>query len=132
MTTFLLSATRFTWSQHHRRVDQRLMRGNFGLTRLARVISDRQAVPFEYAAWHGWETRHIARGTWAFRDPRFGQLTAARTALVPASPGTRTWAQAAISGRIRGLGTPGPAAGTRGRSGGGRDGRHRDDLSAAL
>ena len=48
--------------------------------RLARRITDRQALPFEYAAWHGWEVRHISRGTYRFRDPRFGQLAAARTA----------------------------------------------------
>ena len=35
------------------------------LARLARRIADRQALPFEYAAWHGWETRHIGRGTYA-------------------------------------------------------------------
>ena len=27
--------------------------------RLARRIADRQAVPFEYAAWHGWEVRQV-------------------------------------------------------------------------
>ena len=71
-----------------------------GLARLARRMSDRQALPFEYAAWHGWETRHIARGTYRFRDPRFGQLAAARTT---GAPKARTWAQAATAGRIRAL-----------------------------
>ena len=33
------------------------------LTRLVRRIADRQTLPFEYAAWHGWETRRISRGT---------------------------------------------------------------------
>ena len=68
------------------------------LARLARRIADRQALPFEYAAWHGWEVRQVNRGTYAFRDPRFGQLAAARTA-----PVTRTWAQAATAARIRAL-----------------------------
>ena len=72
------------------------------LTRLVRRISDRQALCFEHAAWHGWETRHIGRGTYQFRDPRFGQLGAARTAHAPAG---RTWAQAAMAARIRALGT---------------------------
>ncbi len=45
--------------------------------RLARRIADRQALPFEYAAWHGWEVRQVNRGTYRFRDPRFGQLAAA-------------------------------------------------------
>ena len=70
------------------------------LTRLVRRIADRQSLPFEYAAWHGWETRRISRGTYQFRDPRFGQLAAARTAR--ASSG-RTWAQAATAARIRAL-----------------------------
>ncbi len=32
------------------------------LARLAQRINDRQALPFEYAAWHGWETRQVGRG----------------------------------------------------------------------
>jgi hypothetical protein len=71
------------------------------LARLARRMSDRQALPFEYAAWHGWEVRQVNRGIYAFRDPRFGQLAAARTA--PAAPVTRSWAQAATAARIRAL-----------------------------
>ena len=69
--------------------------------RLARRMSDRQALPFEYAAWHGWEVRQVNRGTYRFRDPRFGQLAAARTA--PAAPVTRSWAHAATAARIRAL-----------------------------
>jgi hypothetical protein len=72
------------------------------LARLARRIADRQALPFEYAAWHGWETRHIRRGTYQFRDPRFGQLAAAHTATAD-PPVARTWAQAATAARIRAL-----------------------------
>src|SRR5438034_3450369 len=41
------------------------------LARLARPITARQAAPFEYAVWHGWEARRVCRGTWEFRDPRF-------------------------------------------------------------
>ena len=81
------------------------MRGNFGLTRLARRIADRQKLPFEYATWHGWETLRIRRGTWQFRDPRFSQPRATPTA--PPVSG-RTWAQAATAERIRALG-PVPA-----------------------
>jgi hypothetical protein len=75
-------------------------------------MSDRQALPFEYAAWHGWEVRQVNRGTYAFRDPRFGQLAAARTAL--AAPVTRSWAQAATAARIRAL-DPGTDARNAGR-----------------
>jgi hypothetical protein len=82
------------------------------LARLARRMSDRQALPFEYAAWHGWEVRQTKRGTYRFRDPRFGQLAAARTA--PAAPVTRTWAQAATAARIRAL-DPGTGARDAGR-----------------
>jgi hypothetical protein len=70
------------------------------LARLVRRIADRQALPFEYAAWHGWETRRVGVGTYRFRDPRFGQLAAARAAHAPA---VRTWAQAATAARIRAL-----------------------------
>jgi len=81
--------------------------------RLARRIAGRQALPFEYAAWHGWEVRQIKRGTYRFRDPRFGQLAAARTA--PADPPVaRTWAQAATAARIRAL-DPGTSARDAGR-----------------
>jgi len=84
-----------------------------GLARLAQRISDRQALPFEYAAWHGWETHHVRRGTYRFRDPRFGQLAAARTTSTPAK--ARTWAQAATVGRIRALGTDTAQCGQFGR-----------------
>jgi hypothetical protein len=70
------------------------------LSRLAQRISDRRALPFKYAAWHGWEVHRTGRGTYRFRDPRFTQLAAARTT----SSGARTWAQAALASRIRGLG----------------------------
>jgi hypothetical protein len=69
------------------------------LARLARRIAARQALPFEYAAWHGWEVCHINRRTYAFRDPRFGHLAAAHTA--PVAPVACTWAQAAAAARIR-------------------------------
>jgi hypothetical protein len=82
------------------------------LARLARRIAARQALPFEYAAWHGWEVRQINRGIYRFRDPRFGQLAAAHTA--PAAPVTRTWAQAATAARIRVL-DPGTGARNAGR-----------------
>ena len=82
--------------------------------RLARRIADRQAVPFEYAAWHGWEVRHVGRGTYRFRDPRFGQLAAARTAPADAG-GTYLGA-----GRDRG---PDPRPGPRHRRRRGQFGR---------
>ncbi len=72
-----------------------------GLARLVRRFADRQALPFEYAAWHGWETQQVGRGTYQFRDPRFGQLAATRTADTASG---RTWAQAAMAERIRALG----------------------------
>jgi hypothetical protein len=84
-----------------------------GLARLARRLSDRQALPFEYAAWHGWETRHVSRGTYQFRDPRFGQLATARTT---GTPKARTWAQAATAARIRAL-EPGTGTARRGQFG---------------
>ena len=83
------------------------------LGRLVRRISDRQALCFDYAAWHGWETRRIGRGTYQFRDPRFGQLAAARTAQAASG---RTWAQAAIAERIRALGEATPSQNGTGRT----------------
>jgi hypothetical protein len=79
--------------------------------RLARRMSDRQALPFEYAAWHGWEVRQVKRGTYRFRDPRFGQLAVTRTAQTPTG---HTWAQAAMAERIR---TLGPAIASRENTG---------------
>lgn len=76
---------------------------NARLARLARWTRSRLARDHELATWHGWEARRTGCGTWQFRDPRFGQLAAART---PAATVSRTWAQEAITGRIRGLGTP--------------------------
>jgi hypothetical protein len=71
------------------------------LARLAQRINDRRALPFKYAAWHGWEVQQTGRGTYRFRDPRFTQLATTRT-TPPA--GSRTWAQAALASRIRALG----------------------------
>jgi hypothetical protein len=83
------------------------------LARLARSISDRRALCFEYAAWHGWQVQHTGRGTYRFRDPRFTHLAAARTAQPASGP---TWAQAATAARIRTLGTDaGQGRGTSGR-----------------
>lgn len=70
------------------------------LPRLVRRIESRLAIPDEYAAWYGWETRQVSPRTREYRDPRFGRLADART--VPAAePGT--WAHAALTGRIRAL-----------------------------
>jgi hypothetical protein len=47
-------------------------------------------------------SQQVEPGTYAFRDPRFGQLAAARTA--PADPPVaRSWAQTATAARIRAL-----------------------------
>ena len=77
------------------------------LARLARRIASRLAIPFEYATWHGWQTREIRPGTWRFRDPRFDQPTAARATPTGSTPASRTWAQDAIAARIRTLGLHG-------------------------
>jgi hypothetical protein len=77
---------------------------NARLARLARRIRSRLAIPFEYATWYGWQTKQIRPGTWQFRDPRFGQLTLARTMPTGSTPAFRTWAQDAIAGRIQVLG----------------------------
>jgi hypothetical protein len=69
--------------------------------RLARRIRSRLARDHELAAWYGWQGRRVGPGRWEFRDPRFGQLAAARTAPALA----HTWAQTAIAGRIHALGT---------------------------
>jgi len=66
--------------------------------RLARPIRVRLHRPFEYATWHGWQARCVRFGVWEFRDPRFGQLAAIRSASAPQA---HTWAQAAIADRIR-------------------------------
>jgi hypothetical protein len=71
------------------------------LARLARRISARLARDHELATWHGWEARRTGWGRWEYRDPRFRQLAAIRTAPATAS---RTWAQAATADRIRTLG----------------------------
>jgi hypothetical protein len=77
-----------------------------GLDRLARRINARLAIPFEYAAWHGWEVTRLSRGTWQFRDPRFGQLAAVRAASTLVPEDSRSWAQDAMAERIRALGSP--------------------------
>jgi hypothetical protein len=74
---------------------------NACLARLAWRIRSRLAVSFEYATWYGWRTKQIRPGTWQFRDPRFGQLTLARTTPTGSRPALRTWAQDAIAGRIQ-------------------------------
>jgi len=69
--------------------------------RLARPIRSRLARDRELATWYGWQSRRLGYGRWEFRDPRFGHLAAAATALAPTP---RTWAQAAIADRIDTLG----------------------------
>jgi hypothetical protein len=70
---------------------------NVRLVRLARRMAPpRIWLADEYATWYGWQTRPAGWGAREFRDPRFDQLVTA----------SRTWAQEAITGRIRGLGTP--------------------------
>lgn len=69
---------------------------NARLARLARRIRSRLAIPFEYATWHGWQTQQTGPRTWRFRDPRFGQLSLARTTSTGSPPASRTWAQDAI------------------------------------
>jgi hypothetical protein len=41
------------------------------LSRLARRIEDRLAIPDEYAAWYGWSFRQVGPRTREYRDPRF-------------------------------------------------------------
>jgi len=77
------------------------------LARLARRTRSRLATPFEYAAWHGWQTRQVSPGSWEFRDPRFGQRIAAHLTAAGEVPARHPWAQAAIAQRIHRLGTPG-------------------------
>jgi hypothetical protein len=83
---------------------------NARLACLARRFRSRLARDLELAAWHGWEARRTGWGWWEYRDPRFRQLAAVRTA--PATT-PRTWAQAATANRIRALGPAGhhPASG---------------------
>jgi hypothetical protein len=74
------------------------------IARTARAITAfRLAEDNEFAARHGWTVTQVGPGTWRYRDPRFDQLMAARTAQ-PDGTGL-TWAQDAIAGRIRVLGT---------------------------
>ena len=61
------------------------------LTRLGRKIAAYQlAKASEHAAWYGWTITQTGPGTWRYRDPRFDQLKASRTAQPPATG--RTWA----------------------------------------
>ena len=76
-----------------------------GPARLARRINARLAIPFEYAAWHGWEVTQVSGRTYEFRDPRFGQLAAVRAASTLTPQDSRSWARDAVTGRIRALGT---------------------------
>ena len=50
------------------------------LARLAGRIHSRLSIDADYAAWYGWQTRQIHPGTWRYRDPRFDQLAAIRSA----------------------------------------------------
>jgi hypothetical protein len=77
-----------------------------GRARLARRINARLAIPFEYAAWHGWQVTQVTGRTHRFRDPRFGQLAAVRAGSALTPQDSRTWAQDALAGRIRVLGAP--------------------------
>jgi hypothetical protein len=73
------------------------------LTRHARRNRQQLARDNEYAAMNGWHSRPVNRlGTWAYRDPRFTSFRAIRAgqAHAPARP---TWAQAALTARIRNL-----------------------------
>lgn len=77
-----------------------------GRARLARRINARLAIPFEYAAWHGWQVTQVSGRTHRFRDPRFVQLAAVRVGSVLTAENARTWAQDTVAGRIRVLGAP--------------------------
>jgi hypothetical protein len=72
------------------------------LHRLARKIAAyRLAEASEYAIWHGWTITKTGPATWRYRDPRFDQLKAIRTAQ--AATTGRSWAQAALAQRIHDL-----------------------------
>jgi hypothetical protein len=73
------------------------------MTRHARRNREQLGRDNEFAAMNGWQSRPVNRlGTWAYRDPRFTTLASIRAgqALVLACP---TWAQAALTARIRTL-----------------------------
>src|SRR6266536_1390666 len=88
---------------------QKGVRGMFHAikTRIARparaIAAFRLAQASEYATWHGWTVTQAGPGTWRYRDPRFDQLKAARTAQSQPPAAGRTWAQAALAERIHGL-----------------------------
>jgi hypothetical protein len=77
-----------------------------GRDRLARRIDARLAIPFEYAAWHGWQVTHVTDRIHRFRDPRFAQLAAVRAGSALTPQDSRTWTQDTLAGRIRVLGRP--------------------------
>jgi hypothetical protein len=73
------------------------------LARHARRNREQLARDNEFAAMNGWQSRPVDRlGTWEYRDPRFTSLASIRAGqvLAPARP---TWAQAALTARIRTL-----------------------------
>jgi hypothetical protein len=75
------------------------------MARTARAIAAfRLAEASEHAAWYGWTVTQTGPGTWRYRDPRFDQLKANRTAQPPATG--QTWARAALAERISGLDLP--------------------------
>ena len=79
-------------------------------TRIARAIrriaAFRLAATSEFAAWYGWTITQTGPGTWRYRDPRFDQLKAARTAQPDPTGTGRTWARAALAERINALDLP--------------------------
>jgi hypothetical protein len=74
-------------------------------TRLARlgrkITADQLAQDSERAARHGWTVTQVGPCTWRYRDPRFDQLKASRTAPAPATG--QTWARAALAERLNAL-----------------------------
>jgi hypothetical protein len=76
---------------------------NGWLTRHARRNREQLARDNEFAAMNGWQSRPVNRlGTWAYRDLRFTARTPIRAGQAAGT--TRpTWAQTAISARIRNL-----------------------------
>jgi hypothetical protein len=73
------------------------------LTRHARRNREQLARDNEFAAMNGWQSRPVNRlGTSAYRDPRFTARTSIRAAQA-AGTARPTWAQTAISARIRDL-----------------------------
>ena len=82
---------------------------NAWLTRLQRqILNGGHARDNQAAAMHSWQARQIRPGTWFYRDPRFGQRAAGKTALgeggqitvFDAKSGTGTWTEAVLRERI--------------------------------